>query len=107
MLMNQTSLKTLYRLRNLSELHCYSNIDSEFFHQLSQTCYYIRTLKIYFQRTISSGLSDLISVQQNLKYLKIFDPHKHRGYLTKFLENNGKNLSELYICIYDSNGNMS
>ncbi|GES91078.1 hypothetical protein GLOIN_2v1531010 [Rhizophagus clarus] len=85
MLMNQvTSLKsliffpksnmtfTLYPgaqncLKNLSELHCNSNVSTELFYQLSQICYNIQIFSIEFRRTISSGLADLISVQRNLK----------------------------------------
>src|SRR6266540_1437469 len=89
MFMNKTSLKYLnfYRdifnipfttypgatdcLRNLSELRCNSNISSEFFYQLSQTCHNIQSLKVKFREVISNGLADLISGQQNLKCLNI------------------------------------
>ena len=90
MFMNQISLKTLdlYSnsnyiqnipfltypgatecLRNLSELNCSSNICSKFFYQLSQICHHIQSLGITFEGVISNGLSNLISVQQNLKNL--------------------------------------
>jgi len=94
MLMSQTSLKRLDRcyphynlnnhflsntpftypgaidcLKNLTELNCYSNFHSESLYQLSQTCHNLQSLKIYFQESITDGLEDLISVQQNLKYL--------------------------------------
>jgi hypothetical protein len=59
-------------LKNLSELFCYSNICTEFFYQLSQTCNTLKTLKIIFRRNISSGLVDLISVQRNLKYMCMY-----------------------------------
>ncbi len=58
-------------LRNLSELYFSSNVDSELFYQLSQVCHNIQSLNINLEREISSGLFDLISVQQNLKYLTI------------------------------------
>jgi len=60
-------------LRNLSELSCCSDVQSEFFYQLSQICYHIQTLRIQFKRVISNGLSDLISIQRNLKSLVIFN----------------------------------
>src|SRR6266498_2550243 len=60
-------------LKNLSRLNCGSDIYSEFFYQLSQVCHNIQSLKITFRRDISDGLADLISVQQNLKYLSIYN----------------------------------
>src|SRR6266498_3544595 len=89
MFMNQTSLKrldyssisnyttylpfTTYPgamdcLRNLSEFKCNSDdLSSEFFYQLSQICHNIQSLTITFEKVISNGLADLISVQRNLK----------------------------------------
>jgi len=64
-------------LRNLSELRFYSDVSSEIFYQLCQTCHNIESLSIVFEREISNGLSDLISVQQNLKYLDIFNDCKN------------------------------
>ncbi|GBB94083.1 hypothetical protein RclHR1_02290009 [Rhizophagus clarus] len=58
-------------LKYLSKLNCHSSIYSEFFYQLSLICHNIQTLKIRFDNVISKGLMDLISVQQNLKYLGI------------------------------------
>jgi hypothetical protein len=56
-------------LKNLSELRCSSNISSEFFYQLSQTCHNILSLNVNIERrNVSDGLVDLISVQKNLKY---------------------------------------
>src|SRR6266498_4063198 len=95
MLMNQISLKKLnfyfdrkciyyisnvpfitypgaiYCLRNLSELNCDSNIPSEFLNQLSRTCHNIRSLDVVVLDVLSDGLTDLISVQKNLKDLSI------------------------------------
>jgi hypothetical protein len=56
-------------LNNITELHSYSDAYTEFFHQLSQICHSIQTLKIMLKTVISNGLIDLISVQKNLKYL--------------------------------------
>src|SRR4051794_16379978 len=58
-------------LKNLTELCCGSDINPEIFYQLSQICHNIQTLSIHFEDNISNGLADLISVQQNLKYLNV------------------------------------
>ncbi len=86
-------------LRNLSELNCDSNIYSEFFYQLSQICHHIRSLNITIKGGISSGLVNLISVQQNLKYLSIFN-HFNCENLTGMISSLTKlpnNLMKLYI----------
>ncbi|PKY24105.1 hypothetical protein RhiirB3_438539 [Rhizophagus irregularis] len=59
-------------LKNLTELYCYSSIRTEFFYQLSQVCHTLKTLKIIYKKVISSGLVDLVSVQQNLKYMCMY-----------------------------------
>ncbi|RIA87222.1 hypothetical protein C1645_828103 [Glomus cerebriforme] len=64
------------RLKNLSELYCSSNVSSKFFYHLSQFCKNLKSLYISFERFNSKGLSDLISVQKNLKCLSIL---QHRG----------------------------
>src|SRR6266542_4888605 len=95
-------------LTDLSLFICNSDIYSEFFYQLSQICHNIQSLSISFNRIISDGLTDLISAQQNLKYLniynsnceclsKIFVPSKLSNNLIKFLENNGKNLKVFHL----------
>src|SRR5213078_1687164 len=64
-------------LKNLSELHCCSNYNSEiFFNHLSQFfCHDIQSFAIEFFERIKSGptkeLTNLISVQKNLKYLSV------------------------------------
>jgi len=58
-------------LTDLSVFSCDSNICSEFFYQLSQICQNIETLTITFERIISDGLVDLISLQGNLKYVTL------------------------------------
>jgi hypothetical protein len=58
-------------LKNLSILDCRSDICSDFFDQLSQICHNIQSLIITFAYSISSGSKDLISVQKNLKCLKM------------------------------------
>jgi hypothetical protein len=54
-------------LKNLTELWCCSDICSDFFYQISQICHNIKSLSIKFDRSISDGLTDLISSQNNLK----------------------------------------
>src|SRR6266498_816834 len=60
-------------LKNLSKLYCCSKLNSELFYQLSQICQHIQLLHITVNDVIFNGLTDLISVQQNLKYLNIFN----------------------------------
>ncbi|RIA83604.1 hypothetical protein C1645_833540 [Glomus cerebriforme] len=62
-------------LKDLSELYCYSDIRPEFFYQLSQICHHIQSLDILFKRIITNGLTNLISVQKNLKNLHIFQSY--------------------------------
>ena len=57
-------------LKHLSELHCGSDNYPELFYQLSQICHNIQLLSIEFLQ-VPDGLADLITVQQNLKYLYI------------------------------------
>jgi len=59
-------------LKDLSELYRGSDICPEFFYQLSKICHNIQVLRVTYQKVISNGLADLISTQQNLKYLCIF-----------------------------------
>ncbi|PKY50260.1 hypothetical protein RhiirA4_466644 [Rhizophagus irregularis] len=63
-------------LKNLSELSCSSDISTELFYQLSQTCYNIQSLTIEFIRIISNGIVDIISVQRNLKHFGILLYHE-------------------------------
>ncbi|RIA89253.1 hypothetical protein C1645_825143 [Glomus cerebriforme] len=63
-------------LTDLSELYCNSDVYSEFFYQLSQTCHNLQSLTIEFRDTISSGLVDFISVQNNLKILNLISDEK-------------------------------
>ncbi|GBC06216.1 hypothetical protein RclHR1_00670008 [Rhizophagus clarus] len=58
-------------LKNLSELHCNSDICPILFYHLSQFCYNISLLNITFNKFISNGLRDLIIVQKNLKYFNL------------------------------------
>ncbi len=60
------------RLSGLSTFCCDSNLDTKFFHQLSQICQTIRSLTIKFEGkvlNVSDGLKDLISSQKCLRFL--------------------------------------
>ena len=57
--------------KNLTELCCNSDISPDFFYQLSQICHNIQSLSVKFGIVTSDGLADLISVQQNLRYLNV------------------------------------
>src|SRR3954454_15037757 len=86
-------------LNNLSELCCSSDICSEFFYQLSQTCRNIKSLSIEFVKVISNGLADLISVQQKLKYLNVmqYNCEGLTADIVKSLTNLPNTLIELYL----------
>ncbi len=58
-------------LTDLSTFNCDSDIYSEFFFQLSQLCHNIQSLTIKFVNQVSNGLKELISSQNNLKYLTL------------------------------------
>src|SRR5688572_9772830 len=62
-----------YCLIDLTELRFFSDsADSEIFYQLSQICRNIQILDIEFASVISNGIADLISAQQSLKHLYLF-----------------------------------
>jgi hypothetical protein len=58
-------------LRNLSKISCSSGINSTFFYKLSQISCNIQSLTIEFKDTVSEDLKNLISSQNNLKYLSL------------------------------------
>ncbi|CAG8634298.1 8598_t:CDS:1 [Funneliformis caledonium] len=114
MLMNQISLKSLsfYSgsvsisthpgsvecLRNLSEFTCSSNISSEFFHQLSRICHNLQSLKITFEKSISNGLTDLITVQKNLRHFDVLKKYFDEDLdLTRSLTKLPNTLTKLHI----------
>ncbi|GBB91479.1 hypothetical protein RclHR1_01880010 [Rhizophagus clarus] len=65
-------------LRNITELQCYSSINSEFFYHLTQYCHYIQSLSVEFRdNIISNELKEfLFSIQNNLKYFNIIQANK-------------------------------
>ncbi|GBB92401.1 hypothetical protein RclHR1_00200034 [Rhizophagus clarus] len=58
-------------LTYLTELNCSSDVYPEFFYQISQLCHNIKSITIDFEDVISDGLIELISLQKNLKNLKL------------------------------------
>ncbi|RIA94237.1 hypothetical protein C1645_873566 [Glomus cerebriforme] len=83
-------------LKNLSELHCFSDVYPPFFNQLSQISHNIQLLDISFDKIISNGLTNLISAQQNLKYLEMYqyDDCDLTDIITSLIKHN---LIKLYI----------
>src|SRR5262249_12541422 len=88
-------------LKNISVLHCSSNIYSEFFCHLSQLCYNIQSIYIIFKDIhISDGLADLISIQKNLRCFSIILEY----YVAKpalFMLKLPDTLTKLNLCVED------
>ncbi|CAB5387292.1 unnamed protein product [Rhizophagus irregularis] len=86
-------------LKDLSELHCYSDICPQFFYQSSQICHNIQLFDITFTKVISNGLKDLISVQQNLKNLQIFLPYDCDDSISYIIVTSLKTISNTVIIL--------
>ena len=86
-------------LRNLSELTCDTDIDSEFFCQMSQICHNLQSLKIIIRDIVSDGLTNLISFQQNLRYLYLsnFSESGNWARIISSITKLADNLIKLYI----------
>ncbi|CAI2168075.1 6737_t:CDS:1 [Funneliformis geosporum] len=88
----------------LSAFGCCSDICPEYFYQLSQMCHNVELLSITLKPVISDGLTDLISVQQNLKSIKIYQSYKCKS-LTRiipFLAKHSNTLTKVNINgVYD------
>ncbi|RIA91910.1 hypothetical protein C1645_875123 [Glomus cerebriforme] len=103
-------------LIDLSELHCSSNLSSEFFYQLSQICQKLQSITIDFENMdfgISFELKELILLQNNLKNLTLsafkggdwtdIMPAliKHSNTLTRLhLSSNNGNLPLLFVALF-------
>uniref|UniRef100_U9UP86 F-box domain-containing protein n=1 Tax=Rhizophagus irregularis (strain DAOM 181602 / DAOM 197198 / MUCL 43194) TaxID=747089 RepID=U9UP86_RHIID len=69
---NNFSFNYFSGMRNLSELHCSSNLPSNFFYQLSHICHNLQSIFIKFHNdVVSNELKELISLQNNLKQLTL------------------------------------
>ncbi len=100
-------------LTNLSILKCDSDISSEFFCQLSQTCHNIQSLVITdikskpyyieYRSFFSKGLKDLISSQNNLKSFtlqRIRGDHNLKKFIIPSLTKHSNTLIKLEIEVY-------
>ncbi|CAB4383860.1 unnamed protein product [Rhizophagus irregularis] len=75
-----------------------SNLNTEFFTQLSEICHNIQRLKLSFEKDISNGLTDLISTQKNLKELEITHVSNKELKDSILLEKLPDTLDNLLIC---------
>ncbi|RIA83775.1 hypothetical protein C1645_809073 [Glomus cerebriforme] len=103
-------------LTDLSELHCSSGLPSEFFYHLSKICHNIHSLTIdmNYDNTENYELKELISLQNNLKDLKLLASYegnwidiiptltKHSNTLTKLHLDNDcvDNLPVSFIALF-------
>ncbi|RIA80052.1 hypothetical protein C1645_839388 [Glomus cerebriforme] len=92
--------------KNLLELRCNSNINSEFFYKLSQTCHNLKSLTIEFDNNVSNVIKDLISLQKNLKNLNLF-VYENNGWinLLPFLSKHSNTVTKLHF--YGNNYTLS
>ncbi|RIA84330.1 hypothetical protein C1645_832444 [Glomus cerebriforme] len=93
-------------LVNLSELRCSSDINSEFYYQLSQTCHNLQLLAIDFEpKPVSNELKGLISSQKNLKNLRLsaFNGGDWTDILSSLIKHSNT-LTKLYLT--SDNGNL-
>ena len=73
-------------MRDLSELRCSTNLPSDFFYQLSQICHNLQSLSINFYiDDVSNELKELISLQNNLKNLTLYELDKYYTCFNKTL----------------------
>ncbi|RIA89555.1 hypothetical protein C1645_824669 [Glomus cerebriforme] len=85
-------------LMDLTIFSCNSDIRSEFFYQLSQICHNIKTLTITFKKKVSNGLKELISLQNNLKNLKLLSyEEKDWMDIIPALKNHNNTLTKLHL----------
>ncbi len=87
-------------LKNLSELRCSSNINSEFFYQLSQICHNIQLLTIEISTNSLDRLNDLISSQNNLKSISFIGcicEYENVDNTKLSLTKNSNTLTKLYL----------
>jgi hypothetical protein len=90
-------------LKNLSELHCNSDICPILFYHLSQICHNISLLNITVNKFISNGLKDLITVQKNLKYFNLMQYNYPENFLPSLITKLPNTLIKLNL--YGKNNN--
>ncbi|CAI2163509.1 4076_t:CDS:1 [Funneliformis geosporum] len=84
-------------LSTITEFVCSSNIDSVIFYHMSQICHNIESLSITLENVISNGLTDLISVQRNLKYLDILHECNDVMYVPPLITNLNDTVTKLRL----------
>ncbi|GBC22029.2 hypothetical protein GLOIN_2v1784405 [Rhizophagus irregularis DAOM 181602=DAOM 197198] len=100
---NSGNIKFIYlpeakiHLENLTELKCGSNICSEFFYQMTQLCHNMQSLTIVFESQISNWLTDLISVQNNLKIVNLKRYNNYDDKITTSLIKHSLTLTKLAL----------
>jgi hypothetical protein len=121
MFMNQVSMKKLtyiynyyqynlsftyfFGVKNLSELHCGTNLTSDFFYQLSQTCHNLQSISIEFRSNeVSNELKELISLQNNLKHLTLLAYYDNSWEsIISTITKHSNTLTRLHLCSDDHN----
>ncbi|GBC08972.1 hypothetical protein RclHR1_08510008 [Rhizophagus clarus] len=92
-------------VRDLSELHCCSCLPPNFFYQLSQLCHNLRTLSIDFDSyNISNELKELISLQKNLKNLKLSAKISSCASIIPTLKKHSNTVTKLHL--YGNSNNL-
>ncbi|PKC67344.1 hypothetical protein RhiirA1_458553 [Rhizophagus irregularis] len=125
MFMNQVSLKKLsyiynhyqynlsftyfFEVRNLSELHCGTNLNSDFYYRLSQTCRNLQSISIeFYSNEVSSELKELISLQNNLKKLTLIAYYGNSWEnIIPSITNHSNTLTKLHLCSDYTNLSLS
>ncbi|GBB87226.1 hypothetical protein RclHR1_13670007 [Rhizophagus clarus] len=91
--------------RNLLELHCSSNLPSDFFYQLSQLCHNLQILSIDFHNyDASNELKELVSLQNSLKTLKLSAYDSSWKNIIPALKNHTNTITKLHL--YGDSGNL-
>ncbi|CAG8465898.1 11154_t:CDS:1 [Funneliformis mosseae] len=88
--------------KNLTELRCCSDVHSEFFFQLSQFCHKIRFLEIRLRRVISTGVTNLISAQNHLMCLRLWQNNKGLKEILPSLTKHLNSISRIDINVEDN-----
>ncbi|GBC44935.2 hypothetical protein GLOIN_2v1876445 [Rhizophagus irregularis DAOM 181602=DAOM 197198] len=125
MFMNQVSLKKLsyiynhyqynlsftyfFEVRNLSELHCGTNLNSDFYYRLSQTCRNLQSISIeFYSNEVSSELKELISLQNNLKKCTLIAYYGNSWEnIIPSITNHSNTLTKLHLCSDYTNLSLS
>ncbi|GBB98650.1 hypothetical protein RclHR1_03290008 [Rhizophagus clarus] len=92
--------------KDLSELHCESDLPSNFLYQLSQVCHNLQSISINFvSENISNELKELIFSQKNLKNIALSAFDESWSDIIPTLMKHSNSLIKL--CLYSDNVNLS